>query len=358
MKSPALRLLVFLGLVVALPLLIRFSSPLSDAEEEDERIPRGHADAPGADLVRTPKLLADTRPDLVFMGNSMLNTRIDPRVFNAETPYTCAFTSRASTATAVWYLYLKNLIVPMEVKPKVVVIFFRDRFLTWPFYRTSGIYGAYLDSLRLAREPVLDKMLRDATETGPSGIRDRFDHSLRALYGLGNQPLDARAKLNNLAFDLTGFGVGKATRRSQMAIRFGLDNLRSDLGDDIGNDVSWDSAKSPIAFSSSPDASFLPHLLGLARENGFKLCFYRVKRRCDVDGDREEDPQLAGYLESLAAFIRAQGGFFIDESADPVPVEWYSDGDHIGKDFRPEYTRYFWKKAQPVLEPILSGATP
>jgi hypothetical protein len=357
MNSPALRLLVFLCLLALGPLVLRFSNHVTPDDEDSERLPASPEDAAGADLHLTPELLARRKPAVIFMGNSMINTRIDDGVFTSETGYPSTFVSKASTATAVWYLYLKNIIAPLAVKPKVVVIFFRDRFLTWPTYRTTGIYGAYFESLRLGREPVVERVLWNPAHSAPHGLRDRFNYTLRAAYGIGNQPANARGVLTDLAFDLTGFGVGKATRRSRMAIRFGLDNLRPDLGNDIGSDVSWESAKSPIAFSPSPDASFLPHMLALARENGFTLFFYRVKRRCDVDGDRGDDPQLAPYLADLSHFIRENGGFFADESEAPIPALWYSDGDHIAKSYRPDYTRLFWKNTRLILEPLISAET-
>ncbi len=357
MKSPAFRLLVFLGLFVAGPLVLRLSNPVAPDDEDSERLPAEPGESAGADLHLTPELLARSKPEIVFMGNSMLNTRIDQRVFTSETGYSSAFVSKASTATAVWYLYLKNIIAPLEVKPKVVIIFFRDRFLTWPAYRTTGIYGTYLESLRLGRDPVVEQVLWNPAKANSSGLQSRFDYALRASYGIGNQPANARGILADLAFDLTGFGVGKATRRSQMAVRFGLDNLRHDLGDDIGNDISWESAETPIAFSPSPEASFLPHILDLARESGFTLLFYRVKRRCDVDGDRGDDPQLIPYLDDLSHFISEHGGYFVDESDAPIPSAWYSDGDHIGLAHRPDYTRRFWNKIRSTLEPILSAET-
>jgi len=359
MKSPARRLLAFLALVALGPLLLRPTERKPTIREEiPERIPPGFEDSSGADLEHTPAFLARVKPEVVFVGNSMLNTRIDEQAFHAESGFHCERVSRSSTASALWYLYLKNIIAPLEVKPKVVIVFFRDYTLTAPAYRTTGIYRPYFESLQRSPEPVLDQVLWNPDSAAPVGARARFAHTVRAFYGITNQPAFAHGKLTDLAFDLTRFGTGKAIRRNQMSVRFGLENLRHDLGDDLGTDNMWDNGGDTPAFSASPNASFLPHMLDLAREHGFTLCFYRVKRRCDVDGTRDDDPKLAPYLEDLDQFIHAKGGLFIDESEDPIPPEWYSDGDHIGTARRPDYTRRFWKKTRPFLEPLLSGEPP
>ena len=71
--------------------------------------------------------LEKIQPDFIFIGNSMLDSRIDPDYFQESTGKKIYIIWHGGIMSSVWYLIMKNVIVVSEVKPKTVFIFFRDK---------------------------------------------------------------------------------------------------------------------------------------------------------------------------------------------------------------------------------------
>lgn len=339
-----LRAYLQLGFVffVALstPLLLRHT-----AEKEDPDSRRRQQ----ADLVAERERLRDYDPDVLFIGNSMVYTRIDRKEFRRLSSSRNLFITNAATASACWYLYLKNIIAPSGAKPDTVFVFFRDEMLSWPEYRTESFYAGYLESLQLPDEPVLGQVLY-ASQRSRRGLMFEIASGVQTIYGLDNQPDYFQRKLRNIALDLTPLWAGKRERREHMQETFSLDNLRHDLGgDDAALVTKREASDAPTSFLPSRRVSFLPHMIDVADAAGFRLCFYRVKVRKDVDGRRSAKPSFPRYLDDLRTYIESRGALLIDESADPIPAEWYADGDHIAREYREEYTRMFWEKVKGKL---------
>jgi hypothetical protein len=108
-------------------------------------------------------------PAWVFIGDSMLGTRIDPgqlgRLSTTGDEYV-SFLYHAATGPAWWYLAFKNHLVASGVKPRVTFIFFRDTNLTDTMFRLEGQYGYALDEVAQSAEPELDRLVA-AHRKGP-----------------------------------------------------------------------------------------------------------------------------------------------------------------------------------------------
>jgi hypothetical protein len=335
-----LQLAFVLLVALSAPLILRYA-----IEQEDPDSQRHQQ----ADLAAERERLRDYGPEVLFVGNSMLYTRIDRKEFRRLSNSRNLFVTNAATASACWYLYLKNVIAPSGAKPETVFVLFRDEILSWPEYRTGSFYTDYLESLQLPDEPVLGKVLY-ASQHNRRGLTFDIASGVQSIYGIDHQPAYFQRKLRNIALDITPLGAGKRERRAHMNDIFSLENLRRDLGgDDAALVTKRDSSESPTRFDPSKDASFLPHMIDVADEAGFRLCFYRVKTREDVDGTRSAKPLFSRYMEDLRTYIESRGALLIDESADPIPAEWYADGDHIAREHRTEYTQMFWEKVKGKL---------
>ena len=335
-------------LQLACVLLVALSAPLAlrYATEQENPDSKRHQQA---DLAAERERLSAFAPEVLFVGNSMLYTRIDRKEFRRQSGKRNLFVTNAATASACWYLYLKNIIAPSGAKPETVFVFFRDEMLSWPEYRTGSFYTDYLDSLQLPDEPVLGEVLY-ASQRSRRGLTFDIASGVQAIYGIDEQPDYFQRKLRNIALDLTPLGAGKRERRAHMSDLFSLENLRHDLGgDDAALATKRETFDSPTQFDPSINASFLPHMIDVADEAGFRLCFYRVKIREDVDGTRAKKPSFPGYMRDLRTYIESSGALLIDESSDPIPAEWYADGDHIAREHRTEYTRMFWDKVKGEL---------
>jgi hypothetical protein len=294
------------------------------------------------ELDKEKQQLKKSNPEVLFVGNSMVFTRIDRREIQKLSGRKNTFLTNSGAASACWYLFLKNIIVPSEVRPELTIFFFRDQMLTWPEFRTRSYFVNYLNSLRLPDDTLIDQIL-NAPKPGTNHLSQTIDR----IYGINAQPDDYQEKLRDFAMDITPFGADKQPRRLYVNGRFSLDNLRHDLAaDDI---IQRREDEPPLYFDPSPEASFLPHILKIARENKLPICFYRVKKTMDVDGTRPPSPYLEKYLTDLRQYIESNGAIFIDETKDEIPEAWYADGDHIAKDQRTIYTNFFWSKIKPLL---------
>ncbi|MCP5113513.1 MAG: hypothetical protein GY953_21980, partial [bacterium] len=145
-----LQLATMVLAVAAAPLLLRFST--ERANPDSKRHQR-------ADLAAERERLRAYGPEVVFVGNSMLFTRIDKKEYRRLSRNRNRFVTNAATGSACWYLYLKNIIAPSGAKPETVFVFFRDEMLTWPEYRTGSFYADYFKSLQLPDEAVLGQVL-------------------------------------------------------------------------------------------------------------------------------------------------------------------------------------------------------
>lgn len=354
------QLLAVVLAALALPaLLVRL--PHDDAADD----PRPGGSEDDFNPTQQRQRLAQARPDWVLIGNSMLNSRVDPAPLGTLSGLDVRKLGRSRTQLAIWWLFFKHIVVESGARPRVVTFFFRDSDLSWPEYRTDGANADLIAELSGSHEPEWDEVLgwRDDTGRGPAGW-------LRA----GSQelfPAEAwrktlRQDVQDAAFWLTPIGdVEPGLRRVELNELFSLTHLRRDLGDDgsasaapapaadmaqLPDPGMYDGA--PMKFDPSPRATFLPHMLALARQHGIRLHFHRVKRRPLPDGTRPDSRLLQTYMRDLRAWLEPQGAAFTDESADPaITLDWYADGDHVAKEKKSAYAANFWQRTRFLFAP-------
>ncbi|HEY5893788.1 MAG TPA: hypothetical protein VIT91_11205 [Chthoniobacterales bacterium] len=344
-----IQFLVFAALIAVPPGLLR---TVPDTIPESDRL-----NVPAElDRMRT------RQPDFFMIGNSMLDSRIDVPCLEKLSGMTFLPIVRHGSASAIWYLILKDLIVASDTHPRGVIIFFRNRELTRPQHHTSGRNANFIRSLRQPREPVLDQL-------APSSAA--FDGSpvgrLRAFFAVCypmRQGLELDQKIRNLAMDLTPSDLGKRARRAELDQVFAVGNLDVEGGADpvAGNGVdgtvqdaddsmAGDDASGTSLYADNPEESFLPHMLDLATKASTKLYFYRVKEKPDSNGNVERSPNDIAYSEKLGAYLEKHGAVLIDESPDrSIPASIYSDGTHVRTDAMNWYTRKFWNRMEPILK--------
>ncbi|HEY5753439.1 MAG TPA: hypothetical protein VIT21_09840 [Chthoniobacterales bacterium] len=312
---------------------------------------------PESDRVNVPAELHRIRseqPDFLMIGNSMLDSRIDFPCLNQLSGMTFLPVVRHGSASAIWHLLFKNLIVASDVQPRGVIIFFRNRELTRPQHHTSGRNANFILGLRQQREPVLDQLVpsSDAFDGSPVG---RFRTFLTACYPM-QHGLGLDQKVRNLAMDLTPSDLGKRARRAEMDQVFAVGNLEADAGgnaaaQDADDSIVGDDGPRATRFSDNPEESFLPHMLDLAAKTSIKLYFYRVKEKPDRDGNVERSPNDVAYSEKLRVYLEKHGAVLIDESPDrSIPASIYSDGTHVRTDAMKWYTHKFWNRMEPILK--------
>ncbi len=285
---------------------------------------------------------ARRRPQVVMIGNSMLNTRVDKKLFDElAAPNAIAYVAEGGTRSMVWYFKLKNFAAPLEPPPKVVFIFYRDYDFTEPWHHLDG---ERLDTARTFMRPGDEELLAFARKLGGIAPRTAFD-----AYLPEQASLEIRDAINDLAIDTGAVGWGRTgdtAIQEHLSQLFDFQNLRADVFDAgaAANDIVPTATK---LFTVDPSKNLLELFNTTARERGMRLVFYRVKRRPDARNIVEQDDELRAYTEDFRTWAESQGHLLIDETEDPrLLLSMYHDGDHLGKAAMAEYTRMFLERVK------------
>jgi hypothetical protein len=285
-------------------------------------------------------------PDYVIIGDSMAG-RIDAiRLTNLSSHPVAPILANA-TGSAYWYLVFKNYVVASGVRPKWVVVFFRDTNLTDPLFRLDGDERGKIDQVALAREDALNTVLAARSQGAwfrkHALMTDRWSRAhvlVDRIYAVERARIWVEPAITSW---LARIAVGRQRRKAFLAdvnTLFELDRLRPLAAADIEAPEERD-----IDFRANVDASTLPLFLQLAKENDLNLCFVRVLRR-PHDGRPPDEPEgLRRYVRDLRGYIEAHGAVFLDDRDDPEMARIpYGDGDHIARGEGPHYTDLFFAR--------------
>ena len=105
------------------------------------------------------------QPGYVIIGDSMAGTRVDERRLVELAGVQVAPLLQPGSGSAFWYLALKNWVVASGIRPRMVLIFFRDANLTDVMFRLDEQFRWALDLAALDREDELNAVV--ATRLGP-----------------------------------------------------------------------------------------------------------------------------------------------------------------------------------------------
>lgn len=287
--------------------------------------------------------LQEARPEYVFLGDSMLNSRIDgPYLSKLLDGRRVSVLAPGGSATARWYLALKNYVIPCGVRPRVVFVFFRDRYFSQPLLRTDGRYRREMEASMQADEPVVRRLLDRSPGVGPG-----LSQFVERLYPVMELRATVREDLRKMAATSVSSKAEREALIEQTNASFGIQHLRPDLP----SELTFAEEEQSGPFSSAPDASFLPHLLELAGRNRLRLCLVRVKRRPNEGNIRTQDPDLRGYVAALKSYVQGSGHYFYDETDDAtLTLASYQDGDHLHEEARNSYTQHFRRRLAALFQ--------
>jgi hypothetical protein len=282
------------------------------------------------------------RPAWVFIGDSMMGTRIDPlylgEISSARNEIV-AFLFHAATGPAWWYLAFKNHLVPSGVKPRAVSVFFRDTNLTDTLFRLDSLYGNALDEVAHEQEPELDALVAARRRGIWSRVHTAAVRAYETDVASGWMEPGIRRWFVNWRYPDPSQRL-----RFDRALndRFDLANLRSDVAADLSD------ANATADFARDLPTSVLPQMTALARQHGITLCFVRVQRRPAGTVPPPQSENLRRYVSDLRIWVEANGALFHDDWGDPeMPEAIYADGDHVRD--RRHYTAVFRKRLDPLF---------
>ena len=291
------------------------------------------------------------RPDVVLIGNSILREGVDTEALSLRTGRRCLAVVRSGAASAWWYLALKNQVAAAAHPPELVVVVFRDHFLTEPEFRVAGKYRRALDALAGAEEPVLARLAYGEPPAGGALERALPLYRRRAELREGLERAVKDAWVGRI-LGLAPGGVDAALER--VFRREALDAER--LGA-LQAESEAPAAPGVYAFPARVEHSFLPEIVEVARARGIRLVFVRAKRQRDLAAGAEP-PELRAYLRDLEAWLGERGIPLLDFSRDPRLVEaHFADGDHLRPAGRAVFTELLGEALAPYLDPAAGSAS-
>ena|SRR5450631_3410222 len=296
-----------------------------------------------------PQMLADfnaVSPDYVFIGNSMLQSRIDQRVMAARLGERCCYILWTGGAESAWtHQALKNIALQAQHRPKRVFIFFRDTFLTQPTYRATDRYWWKIEHVSHANEPELVRAM-----TLSRTWQEQLEYQLGELYPVQRARDRTAAAISWLAGELVTPGrvhFGQPAGEKYDAL-FDLDKLRSIETDDT---AFKEEDLSQFDFDARVGASLLPSMIRLAKNAGVDLVFVRVQRRPTPSGPPVQSPELQAYMQEMRAYLAQSGTQLYDFTGDPeLTLDHYLDGDHIRPEWKAQSTELFLRRLKPAFQ--------
>ena len=304
---------------------------------------------------RVGRRLAKERPEVVLIGDSMLETRIEPRRLNEVARRRCSVLEQSGSSSAMWFLMMKNLVAELEPPPRWVIVFFRDRQLTVPGHRTEGGYRPTMETYMRDTEPLVDALV----PRGRTGADRWLERASLAFWPMQHRRDVWGGKVQNWALDAVASsrdyqGVRDATREL-----FDLKKLRADGGynESAGEGeqkLDADAHDFATAVGRCVSAGHAGHRAGARHP----AAFFRVKRKPLADGSlAKESPTLPAYVGELSAYLEGAGAFLVDESRDAgVTRDFYAADDHVTPRMQRRYTEHFWPRVRPVIEAAEAGA--
>jgi hypothetical protein len=331
------RLLVLVIVAFGLPLLWRpVMAGLSSRAVQPSYLPA--LEASRERIAFRPGPIEDLKrlaPAYVFIGDSMLGTRIDAGYLAGLIGQDVAMLARAGTGSAYWYLSFKNYLVASGERPKVTFFFFRDLNMTDPLFRLTGPFRWSLDEVAQPAEPALNQVIAARVQ----GPWFRVHAAVNATYGVDRANAWAERQLYDWPTRLwTGDAPARRGWLDKMNFEtMGLDRLRPMAAADLqaAEDAEAD-------FDRYMPRSVLPLIIDLAKQHDMKVCFVRVQRRPVGNQAPAQSPRMQEYMRKFRTYVQQQGMYFHDDTGDPSQtLAMYEDGDHIARGHRQRYTRQF-----------------
>ncbi|RJP54986.1 MAG: hypothetical protein C4557_02050 [Anaerolineaceae bacterium] len=313
LKFSLILTIILIAASVILPPAYRWTFPRSPGPTLDRQMRTNHL-----------KYIEENQPRIVLIGDSTLVLGIDASALAEETGKPAYSIGIPGSASALWYLLIKNNIADASFKPDHVVVVFRDTILTAPGYRVHGSYFALLDEYAKRNEPVLieksfvnlmNPLELMAEKYSPlyvsrSELRKEIDTGIRyfapALFGCDK--------------NCTDYALGELFE--------GADMEPGALVEAVGAAESLLYTSEQLDFESQVDRSLLPDMIEIAKTNDINLVFVRIKVKSGV----ENSPELDRYLVSLQAYLKERSVPLLDFGNDPrLTDDLFRDSIHFNK---------------------------
>jgi hypothetical protein len=282
----------------------------------------------GGDIQEEIAQLEAVKPDILLIGNSYLAAAVEPDGLSRKTGRRCMILKRGGSASACWYLMLKNVLRPARHVPLAVVLYFRDNELTLPAFHTGGRARAtQIEPLSTTNENLLEQLAYRESD-------GRVLTVLKRLWPVVDQreriKTNAELGLQRLVLSLfqktDARSVGRIFNYVFADFRMNKELLsRRQLAEEMATAAS----RSMFDFSEREPRSFLPSIIRLVREKGSRLILARHRCRYHAMGIPDAQP-LREYMAQLRSYLAGRGIVMIDFSQESsIELKHFLLGDHF-----------------------------
>ncbi len=271
--------------------------------------------------------IEEDHPEIVLLGDSTLSDGVDADLLSGLTDKRVGKFDVHGSASALWYLILKNNIVIAENPPSVVVILFRDTILTAPGYRVRGSYFTQLDEFAGRNEP----LLLERSYLNLMNPVEKFAEAYIPLYG-------ARGKIrqdidSGIRYSLPGWlsCSVECTDDSMYNVFQAADLEPGQLQNAVATAEQYLYTPRQLNFQRQVDQSYLPEMIRLSKENNIQLILVRLKSGIGTK-DGMETSSIKRYMRDLSEYLQEENVLLLDYGADPrLKSEYFKDPLHLSK---------------------------
>jgi len=281
-------------------------------------------------------VLKDQTPDIVIIGDSYLETGIDRDYLSKLTDKKITKIAIPGSASALWYLLLKNNIVSANHKPTYVIILFRGTMLTTPEFRTTGTYLTKIDEFANAD----DKLLLELAYISQMSNLERIVDQYLPLYEYRH--LERLLIDRKLKYPLPKYLFGSKTQEVDEALNNVFGNPDIAMLNEIINDAeAYLYQPEKMDFNSQLRQSFLPEIIRLCQNNGIQLVLVRTKV-VEFPTEEQQPDGLEEYTKSLERYLASNNVMFIDLAFNPrISTNFFYDNLHMNEKGRFAFTEIF-----------------
>ena len=284
--------------------------------------------------------IIENHPRVVILGDSTLEDSIDEAYLTELLGEETYRIGNPGSASAIWYLILKNNIATSPVKPEHLVIFSRASMLTTPDYRTTGKYEKAIVDLALPDDTLV---IQRAYLNQMSRLEKKLDKYL-PLYGYRAR---IRKSIENLPkYHIPNLFMGVRPKDVENSLgevfndQFGSREL-VELNNMITMAETYLHEKERLDFNSQLPNSFLPEIVRICQENDIQLTLVYTQTIYE-DLDPKTAELLAAYRSDLFQYAAEKNIQVLDYLGDErVPDSFFNDPVHMNSEGKHAFTEIF-----------------
>ena len=300
----------------------------------------------------TARRVRKRKPDLVLLGNSMVNSRFhEATLRELLRPLRVMVIGVPGSKTAHWYLMLKNQILAGKHRPQRVLIFFYGEELTQPEARATGAETWRAERVSPEDDPVVTRKLAPDWHDPIA----RLSWQLGRLVPVGRVRARSEGPTHAWATQVSAWlqpEPDESARSTAINGLFELDALRTSSAQPEPEPRGglFGLAGRKLSFAEQMERSFVPDILALARDAKVNLVFLHIRERASAEG-QPLPPGYPEYLKRIQHYLNERGVGFVDLT----PNEWeqasfYGENSHLKHRVRGRYTRLFVQNMPSLFE--------